>query len=156
MSRSRLEPNNVKTMEAINRLENALVAKLENHLELEADDVPESDDEVLFRLFFLFFFFFFGLVWFGLVFFGAVAPSWTGCFIGASRSFLPFSSTANDRGRRDRPDRLGRRQLRRPFFAMRRPPNPFASSQLVPTRPNSSQLVPTRSFCRPIRFFFQS
>ena len=67
MSRSRLEPNNVKTMEAINRLENALVAKLENHLELEADDVPESDDEVLFRLFFFSFSFF--LVWFGLVWF---------------------------------------------------------------------------------------
>ncbi len=42
----RLEPNNVKTMEAINRLENALVAKLENHLDLEADDIPDSDEEV--------------------------------------------------------------------------------------------------------------
>jgi len=41
-----LEPNNVKTIEAINRLENALVAKLENHhLELEADDIPDSDEE---------------------------------------------------------------------------------------------------------------
>ncbi|KAI9565221.1 hypothetical protein GHT06_009003 [Daphnia sinensis] len=40
-----LEPNNVKTMEAINRLENALVAKLENHLDLEADDIPDSDEE---------------------------------------------------------------------------------------------------------------
>jgi len=44
----RLEPNNVKTIEAINRLENALVAKLENHhLELEADDIPDSDEEVI-------------------------------------------------------------------------------------------------------------
>jgi len=43
-----LEPNNVKTIEAINRLENALVAKLENHhLELEADDIPDSDEEVI-------------------------------------------------------------------------------------------------------------
>jgi hypothetical protein len=42
----RLEPNNVKTIEAINRLENALVAKLENHLDLEADDLPDSDEEV--------------------------------------------------------------------------------------------------------------
>jgi hypothetical protein len=33
-------------VEAINRLENALVAKMENHLELEADDVPDSDEEV--------------------------------------------------------------------------------------------------------------
>ena len=47
----RLEPNNVKTVEAINRLENALVAKLENHLDLETDDIPESDEEV-----FLFYF----------------------------------------------------------------------------------------------------
>jgi len=39
----------VKTIEAINRLENALVAKLENHhLELEADDIPDSDEEVIF------------------------------------------------------------------------------------------------------------
>lgn len=36
----------MKTMEAINRLENALVAKLENHLDLEADDIPDSDEEV--------------------------------------------------------------------------------------------------------------
>ena len=42
----RLEPNNAKTVEAINRLENALVAKLENHLELEADGIPDSDEEV--------------------------------------------------------------------------------------------------------------
>lgn len=40
-----LEPNNAKTVEAINRLENALVAKLENHLELEADGIPDSDEE---------------------------------------------------------------------------------------------------------------
>jgi len=38
----------VKTMEAINRLENALVAKLENHLDLETDDLPDSDEEVNF------------------------------------------------------------------------------------------------------------
>lgn len=43
---NRMEPNNGKTIEAISRLENALVAKLENHLELEAEDVPDSDDEV--------------------------------------------------------------------------------------------------------------
>lgn len=41
-------------MEAINRLENALVAKLENHLEPEADDVPDSDEEVQFLLISLF------------------------------------------------------------------------------------------------------
>lgn len=42
----RLEPNNARTVDAISRLENALVAKLENHLELEVDDVPDSDEEV--------------------------------------------------------------------------------------------------------------
>lgn len=36
----------MKTVDAINRLENALVAKLENHLDLEADDIPDSDEEV--------------------------------------------------------------------------------------------------------------
>ena len=37
-------------MEAINRLENALVAKLENHLDLEADEIPDSDEEVFYGL----------------------------------------------------------------------------------------------------------
>ena len=39
-----LEPNNTRTIESIHKLENAIVAKLENHPDLE-EEIPDSDEE---------------------------------------------------------------------------------------------------------------